>query len=850
LEGKLPAPEDPTAQMAFSGEANGLGLTSAEAARRSAEQPGGKRGRSGTREGSWRLLLSQFRSPLVILLLVAMSISISLGDRVDAAIVLGAVLLSTLMGFWQERRAANAVAALLAMIRRKATVLRDATPTDVPLEEIVEGDVVILNAGDAIPGDALLLESKDLFVDESAMTGESFPAEKHAAFPQGPAGTDRDAVAASGRVFEGTHVVSGTARALVVATGDRTEFGAIYQRLRLRAPETDFERGLRQFGELLMRVTLLLVITIFAINVLLDRPPLDAFTFALALAVGITPELLPAIVSITLASGARRMAKEQVIVRRLSSIENLGSMDVFCSDKTGTLTEGEVRLHAAVDAHGESSEEVKRYAVLNATFESGFSNPIDEALRGQRDVSIAGYAKFDEVPYDFIRKRLSVVVATEDGRHLMITKGAVANVLEACTEVAIGKGTVTIAGERTALEQRFGGWSEEGYRVLGVAIRDVTGDPVIDKTDEAGLTFLGFLLLDDPPKADAAEAIAELATLGVGFKLITGDNRFVARNLARRVGVKNLQMLTGPDLHAMSDAALVRRVGETGIFAETEPNQKERILTALRKCGHVVGYLGDGINDASALHVADVGISVEGAVDVAKDAADMVLLRRDLKVLSRGVRIGRATFANSMKYIFITTSANFGNMASMAAASLVLPFLPLLPKQILLNNFLSDLPALAIATDSVDPEQVILPRRWDRGLIKRFMIQFGLVSSLFDLLTFAMLMLLFRTGESEFQTGWFIESLVTELLIVMVIRTRRSITSSRPSRLLLALTALVCGTAIALPYTPLGAAFGLVPLPPRVLVGLAVIAASYVMVSEWTKRRFFAHAERSNLPGG
>lgn len=834
---------------------SGLGLTSAEAARRLASGGGSVTGRRRPGGGGWGLLLNQFRSPLVILLLVAMAISISLGDRVDAAIVLGAVLLSTLLGFWQEHRAADAVAALLALIRSRAMVLRDGRPTEVPPEEVVEGDVVILKAGDAIPGDARLLEAKDLFVDESALTGESFPAEKHALVSQERSAQDersaddRDRVASEGRVFEGTHVVSGTARALVVATGERTEFGAIYRRLRLRAPETEFERGLRRFGELLMRVTLVLVITIFAINVLLDRPPLDAFTFALALAVGITPELLPAIVSITLASGARRMAKEQVIVRRLSSIENLGSMDVFCSDKTGTLTEGKVRLHAAVDARGEPSATVKRYAVLNAMFESGFSNPIDEALRGQQSISISGYAKFDEVPYDFIRKRLSVVVTTEEGRHLMITKGAVANVLAACDEVSVGEGTVKIAGELASLERRFGGWSEEGYRVLGVAVRDVTGDPVIDKTDEVGMTFVGFLLFDDPPKGDAAEAIAELTTLGVGFKLITGDNRFVARNLARRVGVTDLRMLTGSELHAMSDAALVQRVGEIGIFAETEPNQKERILTALRKCGHVVGYLGDGINDASALHVADVGISVDGAVDVAKDSADMVLLRHDLRVLSQGVRIGRATFANSMKYVFITTSANFGNMASMAAASLVLPFLPLLPKQILLNNFLSDLPALAIATDAVDPEQVSLPRRWDRELIKRFMILFGMVSSLFDLLTFAMLMLLLRTNESEFQTGWFIESLMTELLIVMVIRTRRSITSSRPGRLLLALTVMVCATAIVLPYTPLGAIFGLVPLPPRILLGIGAITAAYVMVSEWTKRRFFAHAERSHPRG-
>ena len=819
------------------------GLTSADAAGRLARASARLHKTGG---GTWRLLLNQFRSPLVILLLVAMTISAFLGDKMDVLIVSTVVLMSTLLGFWQEYRAANAVAALLAVIQAKATVLRDGKQIDLPMNQIVAGDVVMLSAGDTIPGDGLLIESKDLFVDESALTGESYPAEKKVG-----------AVAENARqserfnsVYEGTHVVSGTARVLVVNTGADTEFGAISERLRLRAPETDFERGLRRFGEMLIKVTLMFVIAIFAFNVYFHRPVLESFLFALALAVGMTPELLPAIVSITLARGAKRMAQDQVIVRRLSSIENFGSMNVLCSDKTGTLTEGRVKLLGAYDAQGVSSDFIRLQAVLNATFESGFTNPIDEALRAETHLDLTGFSKFDEVPYDFIRKRLSVVVEHADAarRHVMITKGAFANVLAVCTKVATPNGDQPMAGLHDALQQRFADYSNAGHRVLGIASRDVTDDPVITKDDEQDMTFTGFLLFEDPPKAGAAEAIQELRQLGVDFKVITGDNRFVAQRLGTLMGIARPEVLTGEALHQMNDAALINRVSEVAIFAETEPNQKERILIALRKAGHVVGYLGDGINDASALHAADVGISVDGAVDVAKEAADIVLLRHDLGVLARGVRNGRITFANTLKYIFITTSANFGNMFSMAGASLFLPFLPLLPKQILLNNFLSDLPALTIATDNVDPEQSLKPRRWDQKFIRRFMVAFGLVSSVFDYLTFGALLVMLRASEAQFQTGWFIESLMTELFIVMVIRTHRSIFQSKPGRILAIATLVVAGSTIVLPYTPLGALFGLVPLPWYFMVTLVSITALYLLTSEVVKRMMFARLERAAVP--
>lgn len=800
-----------------------------------------RRSRKASDRSAWRLLLNQFCNPLVILLLVAMIISLALGERMDVLIVWVVVLMSTLLGFWQEFRAANAVASLLAVIQTKATVLRDGKQSEVPVEGIVPGDLVILSAGDTIPGDGLLIESKDLFVDESTLTGESHPAEKIV----GPVPLNALQNERTNSVFEGTHVVSGMARMLVIHTGGETEFGRISERLRLRAPQTEFELGLRHFGQMLIKITLVFVIFIFGINVIFHRQASDSFLFALALAVGMTPELLPAIVSITLARGAKRMAQEHVIVRRLSSIENFGSMDVLCSDKTGTLTEGRVTLRGAHDAQGRASQLTRLYGVLNATFETGFINPIDEALRAEDLTEIRTYTKIDEVPYDFIRKRLSIVVgrAAPGSSQMMITKGAFSNIMDVCTNVSTQNGLVTMESMERELQQRFADYCKDGFRVLGLATRDMTGDPIINKDDEREMTFEGFLLFDDPPKAGAVEAIEELRMLGVDFKVITGDNRLVAKRLSLQMGMKNPGILTGDALHDMSDAALTNRVSGVAIFAEIEPNQKERILIALRKAGHVVGYLGDGINDASALHTADVGISVEGAVDVAKEAADIVLLRHDLGVLALGVRNGRITFANTLKYIYITTSSNFGNMFSMAGASLFLPFLPLLPKQILLNNFLSDLPALAIVTDAVDPEQVSRPRRWDQRFIRRFMIAFGLVSSVFDYLTFGVLILVLRAGEAQFRTGWFLESLMTELFIVTVIRTHRPLYKSRPGRLLAVATLLVAGGTLILPYTWLGGIFGLVPLPWIFMLTLASITLLYLMASECLKQVMFAQLE-------
>jgi Mg2+-importing ATPase len=809
------------------------GLASADAERR-LERVGPNVLQARRRAGELILLLGQFKSPLILILLFAAGLSFFLHDSADALIILGIVLASGVLGFWQERGAAHAVDKLLAVVQTKATALRDGAPKEIPVAEVVPGDIVVLSAGKSIPGDCLVLESKDLFLDEATLTGETYPVAKTAetVAPDAPLGQRANAL------FMGTHVVSGSAVAAVVRTGTATEFGKVAERLRLRSPETEFERGVRRFGYLLMEVTLVLVIAIFAINVYFHRPVLEAFIFSLAVAVGLTPQLLPAIISINLAHGAKRMALGKVIVRRLSSIENFGSMNVLCCDKTGTLTEGVVRVHSALNLEGQESEEVLRYAYLNAFFETGLVNPIDEAIRTYRRFDLSGCRKLDEVPYDFIRKRLSVLVADKD-RHVLVTKGALAEVLAVCSTAKTAEGAdVPIAAVRDQIDTRFRDLSGQGFRTLGIAWRDVGSASHVTRDQESAMVFAGLLVLFDPPKAGIGGTISDLKRLGVFVKMITGDNRLVAAHTSAQVGLSNPQLLSGTDLRRMSDAALLGRVNDVDVFAEIEPNQKERIILALMKAGNVVGYMGDGINDASALHAADVGISVESAVDVAKEAADIVLLERDLGVLVRGVQEGRITFANTLKYVFMATSANFGNMFSMAGVSLFLPFLPLLPKQILLTNLMTDFPEMTIATDTVDAEMVEQPRRWDTRFIRNFMMTFGLVSSVFDYATFGVLHLLGSTAQ-QFRTGWFLESVVSASLIVLVVRTRKPFFMSRPSRPLAVATCLVVVATIVLPYTPLGGIFGFTPLGLRYLGPLGAVVALYVMTAELTKRVFY-----------
>jgi Mg2+-importing ATPase len=718
------------------------GLSSDEAGKRLAKY-GSNLLKPKKKSSTLTLLLTQFKSPLILILIFAGALSLYLDVSAgtlptNAIIIITIILISSLLGFWQERGAANAVEKLLAIVQTKATVFRDGTQQEIPVEKIVPGDVIHLNAGDLIPGDSIILESKDLFVNEASLTGETFPAEKNAGnLPQATPLSKR-----TNSLFMGTNVVSGDAQAVIVGTGLQTEFGKVSERIKLRPPETEFEHGVRHFGYLLMEVTLVLLVITLAINVYFARPVLDSILFSLALAVGLTPQLLPAIISINLAHGAKIMATQKVIVKRLASIENFGSMNVLCSDKTGTLTEGIIKIQSTLDFNGNPSTKAQLYAYLNASNQTGFTNPIDEAIC-KTPVDISGYSKLDEVPYDFIRKRLSILVS-KDNKNFFVTKGALQNVLDICSLVETSEGTVVaIAGVQTQLQQRFEDLSSKGFRVLGIAYKDVGSDKLIAKTSETGMTFLGFLVLFDPAKPKIAETIQELKQLGISLKIVTGDNRLVAASISQQVGFPTPKILAGSDLNALSDEALLRQINDVNVFAEVEPNQKERIILALKKAGNVVGYMGDGINDASALHAADVGLSVESAVDVAKESADIVLLEKDLGVLANGVKEGRKTFANTLKYVFMATSSNFGNMFSMAGASLFLSYLPLLPGQILLTNLMTDFPETTIGTDNVDSEMVEQPRRWNVKFIRNFMIVFGILSSVFDYIAFGVLIFLF-----------------------------------------------------------------------------------------------------------
>lgn len=799
-----------------------------------------------------RLLLRQFESPLVLILAFAAVISLVLQQWVDAAIILAIVLGSSLLSFFQEYRASSAVEELKKRLALTARVLRDGVERDLPVKMIVPGDVVLLSAGNLIPADGLVIEAADFLVSEASMTGESFPVEKR----PGIVAPDAPITKRTNSVFLGASVRSGAAKVLAVKTGRATEFGAIAARLKARQPETDFARGVRQFGYLLIRVMIVIVLFVLTVNLLLHRPVIESLLFAVALAVGLSPELLPAIISVTLSAGARAMSKRGVIVRRLDAIENLGSMDILCTDKTGTLTEGTLILSEVLDSASQPSDEVRQLAFLNAAFETGIENPLDTAIVAAGEsagLTKQGFTKIDEIPYDFMRRMLTIVVAEDDSpaQHLFITKGAFANVLAICTFFHRDGAEVPLDAEaRARLNAVFEAKGAEGFRVLALATRRVAVKPDYDREDERDMVFRGFLVFLDPPKADAQRTIENLNRLGIRIKVISGDNRHVTAHLAEAVGLDAKSMLTGEELARLKDEALWHLAPRTDLFVEIDPQQKERIVRALQRTGHSVGYLGDGINDAPALHAADVGISVEEAVDVARESADIILLSRDLDVLRSGVEDGRETFANTLKYIAITTSANFGNMISMALVTPLLPFLPLAAKQILLNNFLSDVPSIAISSDNVDPERVTRPQRWNVAEIRKFMMVFGLVSSVFDILTFALLMLVFRAGEATFQTSWFMISLLTELAVVLVLRTHRPVFRSKPSQLLLWSTVAVVAATFAIPFLgTLTSVFGFVPLSAPQLIAIAAIVLGYIVATELTKAWYF-RSERSGAGHG
>lgn len=813
------------------------GLLNDEAKRR-LEKYGPNTLKEKASHSAFSLFISQFKSPIIIILICAAILSIALGDSTDALIIMVIIFASGMLGFWQEKGAAGAVEALLETVETKADVMRENKHLHIPTDEIVPGDIIKLHAGKGIPGDCRILESRDLFVNEAALTGETFPVEKDSKT------YDREAPL-SGRkntLFMGTHVISGKGKAVVAATGKMTEFGKISKRLKLRPAETEFERGIRKFGYLLMEVTLVLVVIIFGCNVIFHKPILDSLLFSLALAVGLTPQLLPAIISVNLANGAKQMARHKVIVRRLSSIENFGSMNVLCSDKTGTLTDGTVRLKGAYDIHGNENSEILHLAFLNASLETGFLSPIDDAIRKSNKFNISDYIKTDEIPYDFIRKRLSVLVIKKNSENsIMISKGALSNILKCCETAMTAEGkAVEVNDVNTSLQQKFEELSAQGFRVLGVATREFPVDAQVTKEDEKNMIFQGFLAFWDPPKKNIIKTVAKLKSMGVRLKVITGDNRHIAAKIGHEIGLKSPVILTGTDINRMHDEALVRRVRDIDVFAEIEPNQKEDIVLALKQAGDVVGYMGDGINDASALRAADVGISVDSAVDVAKETADIVLLEKDLSVLEHGVLEGRKTFANTLKYVFMATSANFGNMFSMAGASLFLPFLPLLPKQVLLTNLFTDLPEMTIATDNVDSEYIERPKRWNISFIKKFMIVFGIVSSVFDYLTFGVLLFILKASPEEFRTGWFLESIVSATLIVLVIRTRLPFYKSKPGKHLVMATLAVIALVHLIPFSPLAGILGFKPLPLTFLIAMWIIVGLYVLGAEFAKKIFYS----------
>jgi len=781
------------------------------------------------------LFLKQFKSPITIMLLAAAALSYFLGDATDSIIIFLIVGISGGLGFWQEKSAGNAVSKLLSLIELTTSALRNGAYTEIPLKNVVPGDIISLKAGDIVPADCLLIRSNELFANEAAFTGESFPVEKKT----GVVDMGAQISARTNVLYMGSNIISGTATVVAVKTGLATEFGHISSALKTKQPETDFERGIRRLGYLLMQLTTVMLVSIFFVNALMHKPVLDSFLFALALAVGLTPQLLPAIISVNLAKGARQMAQQKVIVKRLSAIEGLGSMNVLCSDKTGTLTEGVVELNAAIDIEGTESDEVLLLAAANAALQQGFKNPIDEAIMLKAPKSVAALKRIDEIPYDFIRKRLSILTALPSGNTLVV-KGALNNVLEVCSKVKTDQGTIeSIDNHITAIKDRYQQLSDSGYRTLGIAIKEMPGTTVINRSDETGLTFIGFLTFYDPVKKDAAAIITKLNELGIELKVITGDNALVAKHMWDTIGMGAPVVLTGAQMHTMTDDAIFATVGKVHVFAEIEPDQKQRIIMLLKRSGKVVGYMGDGINDANALHAADVSISVNSAVDVAKEAADLVLLDADLSVLVNGVREGRRVFTNTIKYIFMAVSANFGNMFSMAGASLILPFLPLLPKQILLTNLLTDFPSMAIATDNIDLEDSMRPRKWDIDFLKKFMIWFGLLSSLFDYLTFWVLLHFLKSGEQQFQTGWFLESVISATLIVLVVRTRISVFKSRPGKYLFIATFVIIGIVLLIPLLPIAHALGFATLSASYYLSMLGIVLLYLVSAEVFKKFFF-----------
>ena len=799
-------------------------------------------------------LWGRARNPLNALLLTLATTSYFLGDVRAAVVIAVMVILAITTAFVQEHRSNEAAAQLRAMVHTTASVRRIPSRSEdpfseIPMERLVPGDVVRLSAGDMIPGDLRLLEAKDLFINQSALTGESMPAERHA-----PAcdGGSEDAFALSNLCFMGANVVSGYGTGVIVQTGAKTFFGQLAHEIAGRRVPTAFDQGINKFTWLMIRFILIMVPAVFFINGLTKHDWLEALLFAVAVAVGLTPEMLPMIVTVNLAKGAMAMSRKKVIVKRLNAIQNFGAMDVLCTDKTGTLTQDRIILKQHLDIKGQDSERVLQYAFLNSHFQSGLKNLLDKAVLAHVELKEtlrigAGYSKLDEIPFDFSRRRLSVVVARDDGKHILICKGAVEEIFAVCSKYSLDAetGLLDKSHFEAAKEQTFA-LNSDGFRVVAVAYKEMEpSKTTYSIEDEADLTLLGYIAFLDPPKESAREAIAALARKGVQVKVLTGDNEIITRKICHEVQLDPGEILLGARIAEMSDIELAEISDRTTVFAKLTPAQKERVVRALHAKGHVVGFLGDGINDSPALKVADVGISVDTAVDIAKESADIILLEKSLLVLQEGVTEGRKVFANITKYIKMGASSNFGNMFSVIGASIFLPFLPMAPIQVLTNNLLYDFSQTTIPTDNVDEEYLASPRKWDIGNIFKFMLFIGPISSIFDYATYGMMLYVFDawSNPSLFQTGWFVESLLTQTLIIHIIRTARiPFIESHASPALIATTVIICTVGMTLPFTWAGSALGFVPLPwlywPLVAAMLVTYAILTHLVKVWFIRRW------------
>ncbi len=786
--------------------------------------------------------LSHFGNPLVLILLAAAGISDYLGATADAVIIAAIILVSVSLDFFQEHKANNAAQKLKERVVTTALVLRNSKKEQIKVADLCPGDVIFLNPGNLVPADARIIEAKDFFINQSSLTGESFPCEKN---PAPIAKKDAALSDLTNIVFLGTSVISGSATAVIVKTGPATEFGKIAKTL-VSPDESEFDRGIKHFGYLIMRFIIVLVLFIFFFRAVARHEFLESFIFAVAVAVGLTPELLPIILSVSMAKGSVNMAKKGVIVKKLSSIPNLGSMDILCTDKTGTLTQDAISLVKYVDVAGKDNQQVLLYAYLNSSNQTGIQNPMDKAVLDFKKKSVlkqaAQFKKVDEIPFDFVRKRISVVVR-QGRKQVLITKGAPEEIFKICSHYKVRDKRIkfsTAARKKTIMLQ-YTKLSEQGYRVLALASRHIQNPrKTFSKNDEINLTLLGFIAFLDPAKEDVREVIQQLKSRGIEVKIITGDNELVTKKICNDIGLEIKGIMLGSELHALTDEALRAKVELITIFARFSPNEKNRVIEALKANKHVVGYLGDGINDAPSLKTADVGISVNTAVDVAKESASIILTHKSLRELQDGVLEGRKTFANTMKYIMMGISSNFGNMFSFAGAVIFLPFLPMLPVQILFNNLIYDFSQITIPSDNVDEEYIEKPKKWNLQSIKRFMWTFGPLSSFFDFLTFFVLYWIFKSPATVLQTGWFLESLATQTLVIHIIRTKKTPFFESIASNYLLLSSIACvAFGWLMPFTPIGKFFGFTPLPLYIIVVLLCITLAYLIAVEIVKRLFY-----------